>query len=173
MSAGLPDLVDCARLAADAEALQRVYELAELPRLQDLLADTRGILSASFVFTKLSSGRSGAAVAIAATPRLRCQRCLEGFDLSVNGGSEIEFATANEPDAAASEREYFRMNNGQVSLRGLAEEELLLALPLAPKCATPSTCGRALLQARGEGTPGVTGEMRRPFSALQDLLKKT
>jgi uncharacterized protein len=173
MSAGLPDLVDCARLAAEAEALQRVYELGELPRLEDLLEDTRGTLSASFVFTKLGSGRSGAAVAIAATPRLKCQRCLQGFDLSVSAGSEIEFATSDEPEAAHSEREFFKMSHGQVSLRGLAEEELLLALPLVPKCASPSTCGRAPADASDEAAPGKTGEMRRPFSALQDLLKKT
>ena len=66
MSAGSPDLVYCARLAADAETLERVYELAELPRLRDLLEETRGTLSASFAFTTLASGRAGAAVAIAA-----------------------------------------------------------------------------------------------------------
>ena len=61
----------------------------------------------------------------------------------------------------------------RVSLRELAEEELLLALPIAPSCNSPQSCGRAPSYATGDEATGVTGDMRRPFSALQDLLKKT
>jgi uncharacterized metal-binding protein YceD (DUF177 family) len=89
-----------------------------------------------------------------------------------DGGSEVEFATSDEADAADSEREFYRMNDGQVSLRDLAEEELLLALPMC-SCDTPLTCGRAPSYVIGDEAPGETGDMRRPFSALQDLLKKT
>jgi uncharacterized protein len=173
MAAGLPDLVDCARLAEDAAVLQRVYELDELPRVKDLLAEPRGMLSASFAFAKLATGRAGAEVMIEATPQLRCQRCMQGFGLSLSGGSEIEFAASGEPDTGDSDREFFETSNGLVSLRQLAEEELLLALPIAPACSTPLTCGKAPAYVTGDETPDVTGDMRRPFSALQDLLKKT
>ena len=111
---------------------------------------------------------------VTATPRLVCQRCMEGFESPVSGGSEIEFAASDEAaDGADSEREFFSVLNGQVSLRELAEEELLLALPIAPACSTPLTCGKAPGYAAGDETPDATGDMRRPFSALQDLLKKT
>jgi uncharacterized protein len=173
MAAGLPDLVDCARLSEDAAVIRRVFELGELPRLKDLLAEPQGTLSASFAFAKLASGRPGAEVTITAAPQLVCQRCMQGFGLRVSGASEIEFATSEEPDAADSEREFFRMQKGQVSLRELAEEELLLALPLAPACSTPLTCGKAPGLVTGDDRPDVSGDMRRPFSALQDLLKKT
>ncbi len=173
MAAGLPDLVDCERLAEESAALQREYELGGLPRLKDLLAEPQGSVSASFVFSKLASGGPGVRVEFDATPRLVCQRCLQGFDLHVSGASDVEFAMSGEPDAAASERECFRMESGQVSLRELAEEELLLALPMAPACSTPLTCGRAPSFARGNEAADAAGGMRRPFSALQDLLKKT
>jgi uncharacterized protein len=173
MAAGLPDLVDCARLAEDAAALQRVYELGGLPRLQDVLAEPRGTLSAGFAFSKLASGRAGAEVKFEATPQLVCQRCLQGFGLPVSGASQIEFASSDEADDRDSERECFRMKGGQVSLRELAEEELLLALPMAPACSTPLTCGRAPRYATDDEAPEAAGEMRRPFSALQELLKKT
>jgi len=165
MAAGLPDLVDCARLAEDASVLHRDYELSELPRVKDLLAEPQGTLSASFAFTKSASGRPAAEVRVAATPRLVCQRCMEGFELPLSGGSEVEFAASEEPDTVDTEREIFSVPDGRVSLRELAEEELLLALPIAPACSTPLTCGKA--------PPDVTGDQRRPFSALQDLLKKT
>jgi uncharacterized metal-binding protein YceD (DUF177 family) len=169
----MPELVNCARLAEDAALLRRVYELSELPRLKELLAEPRGTLSASFAFAKLPGGRAGAEVAIEAIPQLVCQRCMQGFGWLVTARSEIEFATSEDPDSADSEREFFVMENGQVSLKDLAEEELLLALPRAFMCSTPLTCGKAPSYVTGKETPDVTGEMRRPFSVLQDLLKKT
>jgi len=152
--------------------LRRVYELEELPRLRDLLAERRGTVSATFAFTKLPSGRPGAAVSIEASPQLVCQRCLQPFGLGLCGSSEIEFAASEDPQVTESEREFFRMKDGRVSLRDLAEEELLLALPIAPACKSPQSCGKAPSYATGDETD-VTVDMRRPFSALQDLLKKT
>jgi len=173
MAAGPPDLVDCVRLSTDSTEFDREYELGDLPRLKDALASLRGTLSVHFAFAILASGRPGAEVSIEATPELVCQRCMQGRDLAVTSGSEVEFATSDEADAADSDRELYRMNNGQVSLRDLAEEELLLALPHVFMCDTPDTCGRAPSYAIGDEMPGETGDMRRPFSALQDLLKKT
>jgi uncharacterized protein len=172
MAAGSPDLVDCARLSMDSAELQREYELSELPRLKDLLAEPQGTLTASFAFANLSSGRPGVVVTVEAVPRLTCQRCMQGFGLPVTGSSEVDFA-ADDDAPADSEREFYRMNNGQVSLRELAEEELLLALPIVPACDTPLTCGRAPSYVIGGQEPDVSDDVRRPFSALQDLLKKT
>ena len=164
MAAGLPDLVDCARLAEEAALLQREYELGKLPRLRDLLAEPRGTLSATFAFAKLPSGRPGVLVSIEAAPQLVCQRCLQGFGLRASGASEIEFATSEDPEDAESEGEFFRMENGRVSLRELAEEELLLALPVVAAHDAPQDCG---------GAPTVASDRTRPFAGLQDLLKKT
>jgi uncharacterized metal-binding protein YceD (DUF177 family) len=98
---------------------------------------------------------------------------MQGFCFGTTCASEIEFATPGDPEDAESEREFFRMEKGRVSLRELAEEELLLALPIAPACDSPRSCGKAPSYAAGDETTGVIGDMRRPFSALQDLLKKT
>jgi uncharacterized protein len=172
MAAGLPDLVDCARLAEDAAVLRREFALSELPRVQDLLAESVGTLQASFAFAKSASGRAGASVAVRAEPQLKCQRCLQGFAFPVDSGSEIEFAHDEAATASDAEREVFRAKSGLVSLRELAEEELLLALPIAASCSMPQSCGKAPLLESAAVTE-APGEMRRPFSALQDLLKRT
>ena len=173
MATGLPDLVDCARLADEAAVLERVYELSSLPRLADALADSSGVAHASFAFSKTSSGGAGARVEVRAEPRLTCQRCMQGFAYPVNSGSAVEFADGEETGAADSDREPFRAAGGLVSLKDLAEEELLLGLPVAPVCGTPQSCGHApsldLEKERSEERSG----MRRPFSGLKDLLKKT
>jgi uncharacterized protein len=173
MAAGSPDLVDSVRLAEDGTLLRRAYELRDLPRLKGLLANPSGLLEASFAFSKAPSGRPGAHVEVHASPALRCQRCLRGFALPIDGGSDVEFASEEAAaEASNTERELYRSEGDRISLRDLAEEELLLALPLIPVCSAPARCGNA----PGEtlDAPAQTSdEVRRPFSALQDLLKKT
>jgi uncharacterized protein len=163
MASGSTDRVDCARLAEDAAVLERVYPLSELPLLQDLLVDGRGSLRARFAFSRLAAGRAGVSVAVQASPKLVCQRCLQGFELPLSSDSEIEFAASDAEVPVESPREIYLMDQGSVSLRDLAEEELLLALPAIAACSTPEDCGRA-------PTPE---ERNRPFAVLQDLLKKT
>jgi uncharacterized metal-binding protein YceD (DUF177 family) len=172
MAAGLPDTVDCARLAEDTVVLERTYDLRELPRLKDSLAGSGGVLNASFAFSKTPSGLAGARVEVRAAPLLTCQRCMQGFTLAVSGGSDVEFAGEETAAAADGEREVFHATGGRVSLRDLAEEELLLALPIAPACAAPLECGNAPEFIADVEPPSASQEMRRPFSALQDLLKK-
>jgi uncharacterized metal-binding protein YceD (DUF177 family) len=111
----------------------------------------------------LEAGRAGATVAVQAVPRLVCQRCLQDFELPVISDSDIEFATSDADTSVESPREIYLMDEGLVSLRDLAEEELLLALPVIASCSTPEACGRA----------PSPDERQRPFSVLQDLLKKT
>jgi uncharacterized protein len=163
MTSGSTDRVDCVRLAEDAAVLERVYPLSELPRLQDLLADAHGSVRVRFAFSKLAAGQAGATVAVQAAPRLVCQRCLQSFELPLISDSEIEFAMSDADAPLESSREIYLMDEGSVSLRELAEEELLLALPAIAACGTPEVCGRA----------PPSDERQRPFAVLQDLLKKT
>jgi uncharacterized protein len=172
MAPGLPDRVDCAHLADNAVVLERVYPLGEMPRLQDLLADTRGSVHARFAFAKVDSGRAGATVAVEATPQLVCQRCLEGFEFAAAGSSEIEFSNGSGSSTADLQREVYATEEGLVSLRELAEEELLLALPIVAMHA-PQSCARAPAYEAGGEIQDMSGDRSRPFTALQDLLKKT
>jgi uncharacterized protein len=173
MAAGRPDLVDCAQLAEDAAVLERVYELGDLDRLKDVLTDPRGVVHASFAFSNTFSGRPGARIEIRAEPQLRCQRCMQGFTLEVSGGSEIEFAEDEAADASDAQRELYRAEGGKVSLRDLAEEELLLALPIVPACGEPESCGKAPSLSGDAERAESSDAMRRPFGGLKDLLKKT
>jgi len=174
MAPGLPDRVDCAHLADDGVVLERLYPLGEMPRLQDLLADTRGSVRANFAFANVDSGRAGATVAVEANAQLICQRCLQGFAFAAAGSSEIEFSDGTTPNTAQdSQREVYATDEGLVSLRDLAEEELLLALPLVAACGAPQSCGRAPAFDAGGERAAAPGDRTRPFTGLQDLLKKT
>ena len=171
MTRGLQERIDCERLALDRAALERVYAFADLPRIQDLLADRAGTLRARFVFATSPSGRPGVAVDVAGTAQLVCQRCMAGFAYPVAARSEIEFATAAALPAEC-ERELYVLDDGLASLAEIAEEEFLLALPLVPVCNAGGGCGRA--QAVDVDGGGESARKTvRPFGALGDLLKKT
>ena len=172
MAGGPQDLVDCERLAAERATLQRVYQIGQLTKLSDLLADCSGALRAQFAFSRAASGRCAVTVTVEATPRLTCQRCMEAYEFPVAAQTEVEIAA--DPEAGGGEplQEVFRSAEGLISLRELAEEELLLALPLVPACSTPTECGRAPALGELTGTVPAARETVRPFAALQDLLKK-
>lgn len=172
MAGGPPDLVDCSRLADEAATLDREYALSDLPRLRDALADTSGRLRARFAFGKTESGGAGATVSIRAEPMLVCQRCMEAFECPVSESTAIEFAT--DPAAASddSTREPYPCTAGRASLRELAEEELLLALPVAPACSVPESCGKAPRLDGIDWAGPAEPETIRPFGVLSDLLKK-
>jgi uncharacterized protein len=172
MAPALPDRVDCAHLADNAAVLERVYPLGEMPRLLDLLAAPQGSVHASFTFGKVDSGRMGAIVAVESIAQLVCQRCLQGFAYTLAGRSEVEFAGSVSPGAAESQREIYVMDKGLVSLRELAEEELLLALPIVAMH-EPDACEQAVTEEADGEAQGMSDDRLRPFASLQNLLKKT
>ncbi len=164
MAAGLPDKVDCERLADEAAVVERIYELSELPRLQDLLGDNKGEVRVTFSFERVGPSRAGATVRVEAEPNLICQRCVQAFPFAIDGESDIEFADSEDATPVESRREIYVMERGRVSLRELAEEELLLAIPAIAACNSPETCGKA---------PPLDDQRSRPLAALRDILKKT
>ena len=171
MAGGPQDLVDSERLAAERSTLHRVYELGQLPRLKDLLADPAGSLTARFDFGRAQTGRCAVSVAIEACPRLVCQRCMEAYEFPVVAQTEVEIASEPTLVGADPLEEVLTSAEGLISLRELAEEELLLALPLVPACSSPEACGRAPALGELKGAAPVAQETVRPFAALHDLLK--
>jgi uncharacterized protein len=170
MTGGAADLVDCARLAGSAATVERGYAIDTLPRLHDLLTSHAGTVRARFAFGVAEAGGPRVDVTVAGTVEILCQRCLLPFSFPIHAHTELELVPPEAADRPGAEREMAVMQDGVASLRELAEEELLLALPVAPACGMPETCGRAPTGAAGAGRP-VHEETVRPFSALQDLMK--
>jgi uncharacterized metal-binding protein YceD (DUF177 family) len=171
MRVGPLDRVDAKRLAEEHALLSRVYRLAELPRLADMLAEREGEATVQFEFFKISD-HAAAKISLRARPRVTCQRCMRPIDWPVEGTSMVEFARQNEVDGFDPSHELHLTDDGFVSLKDMAEEELLLALPLAPMCDDRKTCaGRTAVK---KAAPQVAAaETQRPFAGLKDLLKRT
>ena len=154
---------EVAALAADNAILETEIALADLERIRPLLRRDAGMARGQFRFHR----ESALAVAeghVSAVLTLTCQRCLEEMAWAVDTDSRLAFVANATSAEVADSREPVIAVDGQVSLATLIEEELLLALPLAPMHRDASDC-----PARPE--PQVDQPRHKPFAGLRDLMK--
>ncbi len=160
------DRFDPWKLAAIGGRLQGKIPLDCLPRLGSLLA-----ASADQVSVDLMAGVDAQAIAflrghLETTVRLICQRCLAPFDLPLTVPFRLGLAH-DERQAENLPEEYdpLLVSAEGVALAELAEDELILALPLAPMHNDPQRC-----QANGFVSPQIEAQTVKPFAALATLM---
>jgi len=156
-------VIDSLEFARTGGVLERSVGLDELPRLADLLSTTAGRLSIRLEGWRDGEGKSWLQLAIAGEPVLCCQRCLGGvkFPLLINSRLQLMAPGEDWPDddlvddsadAIAAER--------ALAVRSLIEDEVLLALPIAPR---HEQCESPPANASQQGSS--------PFAALAALKK--
>jgi uncharacterized protein len=157
----LPDFVDPIAFAEKNARLDGRVGLAQLGRIQNELMDVSGDVQVQLDFR-----REGRLVivdgVIGASLKLQCQRCLEPLDWPVR--SVVSLGVVRSLDEAERLSERYEPllvdESEQISPKAIAEDELLLALPLFPHhdhCREVQT----------EPPP----ERQHPFAGLSALLK--
>ena len=154
---------EVAALAADNAVLETEIALADLERIRPLLRRDAGMARGQFRFHR-ESARAVAEGHVSAMLTLTCQRCLEEMAWPVDTDSRLAFVANATSAEVADSREPVIAVDGQVSLATLIEEELLLALPLAPMHRDAGDC-----HARPE--PQADQSRHKPFAGLRDLMK--
>ena len=135
------------------------FDAASLPRTVDLLAPDGGPAEVSWRIAGLTdpSGRPALEVRVEGSVPLVCQRCLQPFAWPVVqcttlllARDERELATLDAED----EHEVI-LAAGPLDAATLAEDELLLTLPFAPRCERAECTQSAVAGARdtGAGAP--------------------
>lgn len=154
-----------AALADEGRRFELQIPLRQLARVAPLLADPDGSVRGSVQLLR-EQGRVMADVALQAELQLRCQRCLGPVRTSLESGSRVAMVES-ETEAATlpPELETALAPEGRVRLADLIEEELLLALPAAPRHAD-GECPAAVAVAQ----EGAQQTVQRPFAALGELL---
>ena len=136
-------VLDSLEFARSGGVLDRRVRLDELPRLADLLASNEGILSVRLEGSRDAEGKSWLQVNIAGEPVLCCQRCLGGVKFPLDIRSRLQLLAPGEewPDDDLADDSADSMEADQeLSVLSLIEDEVLLALPIAPmheKCDPP------------------------------------
>lgn len=150
--------------ARDRRVLEGTLPLSSLERLHDLLAVVEGEVSFRIEGFKGDRGEPLLQVSISGELPLACQRCLEAvpFDLEVDSLLEVvpEGAELSQDELEDDTRDFLPVAK-ELDVAELVEDEILLALPVAPR---HEKCG----------LPGAAdaGERINPFATLAGLKGK-
>ncbi len=133
----IPERVDPWHLVERAQVIQGEIVLSSLGRLSVLLNDCEELQVADFrlSFLRDQSQRAIIHCEISATLGLTCQRCLGSMSMLVEIDSSLVLVQGLE-DAKRLPEELEPLipaDDGRVRIRDLVEDELLLAIPDAPK----------------------------------------
>jgi len=158
-------VIDGFEFASAGAKQQGVWPLNDFPRLRDMLAKDAGEVAYEISGVRDERGRPALRLKVGGTLWLRCQRCLEAMPLEVGTDETLvlaatvaeihaEPASVQAPDRVVAGRE--------MALRELIEDELILAVPYAPR---HEECVAA-------GAAGSEAEKRSPFAGLRGLIHK-
>ncbi|MEX1993587.1 MAG: DUF177 domain-containing protein [Steroidobacteraceae bacterium] len=162
--------LDVLELAAEGAVVERQFPIAGFERLSDHLARPDGALKVRLEL-QLMDGTAVGVMDLRAVVVLTCQRCLQPVSRELV--SEVRLAFGPREDATVpAEHEVIPGDPRRVGLAELAEDELLLSLPLVARHAEGEVCRLpADLESSAVAAKPETPEMRRPFAGLKDLLK--
>lgn len=157
-------VIDSLAFAREAGSLQGELLLAHLPRTHDWLAETGGAVAYRVDAASGERGQPQLKIEVDGVLQLRCQRCLEAMEYPLRLSSCIELVSG-EADITQEELEDdskdFLHAQQELDVVALIEDEIILALPFAPRhenCSVPQA---------GQGTSKVL-----PFAALAALKGK-
>jgi len=162
----LPDLLDPWRAVDSRSVFAGRLPLSSLPRLRALLLDTAGDVSFRLAFFSDDERRAVIRCDVAATLRLRCERCLDALDHVVE--TSVTLAPISGMDEERSLPEHYDplpVSARLIRPRDLIEDELLLALPQIPMH-EPDTCASEISEPEDAKSASAKTS---PFAALAGL----
>lgn len=140
--------------------------VSQFSRLSDLLADTAGEVEYRLTGGSNAVGKPVLRLQVRGGLMLQCQRCLEPFrfDLEIDStfiivASEADIPAVAEDDEVLDDDDYL-VADAQMQVPDLVEDEILLALPYAPRH-DPAQCDASVR----------LHELKKPspFAVLQGL----
>jgi uncharacterized protein len=156
------------KLADTHAELEFAIPVVELQGLPEDISDSGGPLITLVRFTREQNWPL-AEVRIAGAVTMTCQRCLNPMRHDIEATTRVALlASEAEADRAPGYLETFLAEDGRVSAADLVAEELLLALPLAPRHEGAAKCHAA----SDDEPPSDEADTRHPFADLRALMKK-
>ena len=158
-------VIDGFEFASAGASKQGVWPVSDFPRLRDMLADDAGEVAYQLDGVRDGRGRPSLRVRVRGTLHLRCQRCLEALPYDVQADATLVLAGtlaeihAEPADVHAPDRV---VAGKEMPVRDLVEDELILALPYAPR---HESC-----TARPSPDAG-NGNTMSPFAGLRGLMR--
>lgn len=137
--------------------------VAALTRLADVLADGEGMLACRIEGWLDAEGRPRLQLSVSGSLLVRCQRCLEGLAWPVRIEVALQPVKAGQeiPEDELEDDDLDALEVGdELDLIGLVEDEVLLALPIAPRhenCEPPRPDGGTKKESPFAGLAALRG----------------
>lgn len=130
--------------------------VSQFSRLSELLTSDKGIVDFWLKGGINAKGQPGLGLRVQGVLMLNCQRCLEPFEFELDIASEFivvanEGSLPNEEDE--QDEEDYLLADTHMQVIELVEDELLLALPLAPKHEDDECAASGKLKELGKPSP--------------------
>ena len=155
-------VIDSCEFAREGRDLVGELAVADLPRLADVLAENVGVLSCRLSGGRGEDGKLFLLLEVEGELCLKCQRCLGPLPYPLSIVSRLQLVPPGAPwpdEALADDAADAIEALSEQPVLSLIEDEVLLALPVAPRheaCALPAS---------GD----LLGRVASPFSALARL----
>jgi len=147
-SGGFPDHVEVTHALTVGARYAGVLPVSRLPRLKAAVASPDTELNVDLRFERDRQGHAWLRGGIQGALTLTCQRGLHPYAWALDLHPELRLV-ASEADEARllKDCEPCFVDNDRLALREQIEDEVLLALPMTPRCGDPD-CGKALGKGR-------------------------
>jgi uncharacterized protein len=169
------NVVDVEVCARAGSTIARHYSDADLPRVSEAGGREGSSIEANFQFAHFDS-RPSVSGELHGTVMLTCQRCMQPVPVSIDDTFQVLIVAEERGDEPGG-YEPVVANASRFDLRWLAEEQVLLALPLVPKHEDERCIEHVLSvvdESEGEQPADDAEEEGRqqPFRNLRDLMRK-
>jgi uncharacterized protein len=157
-------VIDGFEFASAGATQQGVWPLREFPRLRDVLAGEAGEVAYVISGVRDERGRPGLRLQVRGVLPLRCQRCLEPMSFEVRTDETLVLATnvaEIHAEPASTEAPDRVVAGKEMALRELIEDELILAVPYAPRHEDCVAAGADDEDETNSPFAGLRGLMRR------------
>jgi uncharacterized protein len=135
MPAGLPLYVAATTAVARRAGFEAALPVARLQRLADCLADSAGELEVRLQAGADSCGAPRLSGSVSGELHLLCQRCLRRFEQRFEVAVNLRLVHSDAEEARLMhDCEPYRVVDDRLPLHEIVEDEVMLALPLAPRC---------------------------------------
>ncbi len=162
-------VIDGLEFAKAGSRLQGAWPVSEFLRLQDALRSSAGSLHYELQGVPEERGRPALHLTVRGELHLTCQRCLGALEFPLRIETSLRLAeTQQEVDAEPLDAEGPEciVAGKEMPVQGLVEDEVLLAIPIAPR---HETCAGNARQAAAD----APGARQTPFAGLRGLMGGT
>jgi len=167
MSDRLPVHLDPVSLAARNREVTGSLPVAAFDRLAAALHSREGVLEVKLRFGRSDDGRNTLSGHVAGSLQLVCQRCLAPYAMPLDIDLDLVLVESEaEAETLPEEQDALVVGASRsVHTVDMIEDDLILALPLVPRCGRGSACVAAVELLDSESMEAEAGR-QRPFTDL-------